>query len=71
MSFLAQLRQFANRPDKNLPDIPVTDEEFLAAWKASGKESDGQFQLDLCKQMGSSVQIGDRMYKPTDVAPPE
>jgi hypothetical protein len=51
-----------NNPE---PAIEVTEAEFIRLWiENGGVEEKAQFNLNIAKALGSSVEIGNKMYKP-------
>ena len=49
---------------KNLPDVEVTEEEFVAALVATGaSEKEAKFQATVSKGLGASTMVGDKMMK--------
>lgn len=49
-------------PDSKLPDVEVTEEEFVAAMVATGvTEEKAKRAAFVSKELGASTKVGDRM----------
>jgi hypothetical protein len=47
---------------EGLPEEDVTEEEFIALWKAAGADDNkAYFHLGIAKMLGSRVRIGDKL----------
>jgi hypothetical protein len=50
-----------HKEPEDLPEVEVTEEEFVAMWEAVGASKErALFHLKACKIMKSQVRIGDK-----------
>lgn len=58
------VNKYLDHKDNPRPVIEVTEDEFIRLWvENGGTKKDAKFHLKMSMALGSSVEIGDKMYQ--------